>query len=104
VQKNSWGRFIVISSPVVSNPPANSAPYTLGKSGEEVLVLSLAEELKYSGGTANIIRVRSIDVKHVRDSSRTPKNASWTTPEEITTTIGYLCSDEAGVVNGVKLV
>ena len=101
--KNGWGRIIVISSPVVGNPPANNAPYTIGKSGEEALVLTIAEELKYSGVTANIIRVRTIDVKHERDSSPTPKNASWTTPEEIWTTIEYLCSDEAGAVNGAKL-
>ena len=101
--KNSWGRFIVISSPVVSNPPANSAPYTLGKSGEEALVLTLAEELKYSGVTANIIRVRTIDVQHERDTTPTPKNASWTTPEEIVAAIAYLCSEEAGAMNGARL-
>jgi NAD(P)-dependent dehydrogenase (short-subunit alcohol dehydrogenase family) len=100
---NGWGRIIIISSPVVANPPANNAPYTIGKTGEEALILTIAEELKYSGVTANIIRVRTIDVKHERDSSPTPKNASWTTPEEIWSAIEYLCSDEAGVVNGAKL-
>jgi NAD(P)-dependent dehydrogenase (short-subunit alcohol dehydrogenase family) len=101
--KNGWGRIIVISSPVVGNPPANNAPYTIGKSGEEALVLTIAEELKYSGVTANIIRVRTIDIKHERDSSPTTKNASWTTPEEIWSTIEHLCSDEAVVINGARL-
>ena len=103
MQKNGWGRIIVVTSPVVSNPPANVAPYTVGKSGEEALILTLAEELKYSSVTANIIRVRTIDVKHEREASPTPKNASWTTPEEIVATIEYLCSDEGGVVNGARL-
>jgi NAD(P)-dependent dehydrogenase (short-subunit alcohol dehydrogenase family) len=101
--KNGWGRVIVVSSPVVSSTPANVAPYTIGKSGEEALILTLAEELKYTGVTANILRVKTIDVRHERDTSPTPKNASWTTAEEITATIDYLCSDEAGAVNGAWL-
>jgi NAD(P)-dependent dehydrogenase (short-subunit alcohol dehydrogenase family) len=101
--KNGWGRIVVVSSPGVSKPPANAAPYIIGKSGEEALILSLAEELKYSGVTANILHIRTIDVKHERDTSPTPKNASWTTPEEIAATIDYLCSDEAGAVNGARL-
>jgi NAD(P)-dependent dehydrogenase (short-subunit alcohol dehydrogenase family) len=100
---NGWGRIIVVSSPVVANPPANNAPYTIAKTGEEALILTIAEELKHSGVTANIIRVRTIDVKHERNSSPTPKNVAWTTPEEIWLAIEYLCSDEAGVVNGAKL-
>jgi len=101
--KNRWGRFIVISSSVVSSTPANIAPYTIGKSGEEALILTLAEELKYTGVTANILRVKTIDVRHERDISPTPKNASWTTPEEIVAAIAYLCSDEARAVNGARL-
>jgi NAD(P)-dependent dehydrogenase (short-subunit alcohol dehydrogenase family) len=101
--KNGWGRVVVVSSPVVANPPTNNAPYTVAKSGEEALILTLAEELKCSGVTANILRVLTIDVKHERESSPTPKNASWTTPEEIISAIEYLCSDQARVVNGARL-
>lgn len=101
--KNGWGRIIIVSSPVVANTPANNAPYTIGKSGEEALILTLAEELKHTGVTASILRVRTIDVRHERETSPSPKNASWTTPEEIGVTIDYLCSDEGGVVNGARL-
>ena len=101
--KNGWGRIIVVSSPVASNPPANNAPYTIGKSAQEALMLTLAEELKYTGVTANILRVRTIDVKHERDMSPSPKNAYWTTAEEIESAIEYLCSNEGGVVNGARI-
>lgn len=100
---NGWGRIVVVSSPNVAAPPANVAPYTLGKSAQEALMLTLAEELKGSGVTANVLRVRSIDVQHERDHERTAKNASWTTPEEIAATILYLCSEEAGMVNGARI-
>jgi NAD(P)-dependent dehydrogenase (short-subunit alcohol dehydrogenase family) len=96
-------RIIVVCSPALSNPPANRAPYTIGKSAQEALMLTLAEELKYTGVTANILRVRTIDVQHERVSSLSPENVFWTTPEEIGSAIEYLCSDEGAVVNGVRL-
>ncbi len=100
---NGWGRFLVISSPRALNPRGNNAAYAVGKSGEEVLTLSLAQELKDTGVTANVILVRSIDVEHRRDREPTPENASWTTPEEIGAAIMYLCSDEARMVNGARI-
>ena len=66
-------------------------------------MLTLAEELKHSGVTANVLRVKTIDVQHERQHQPSPKNASWTTPEEIAAAIIYLCSDEAQQVNGARL-
>lgn len=100
---NHWGRFLVISSPRAFNPGGNNAAYAIGKAGEEVLTLSLAQELKDTGVTANVILVRSIDVEHKRDREPTPQNASATTPEEIASAIMYLCSDDARVVNGARI-
>ena len=100
---NGWGRVIVVSSPSVAAPPANGAPYTIAKSAQEALILTLAEELKGTGVTANALRVRTIDVQHARDNQPSPKTASWTTPEEIAAAVLYLCSDEAGTVNGTRI-
>jgi NAD(P)-dependent dehydrogenase (short-subunit alcohol dehydrogenase family) len=100
---NGWGRIVVISSPSVVESPANVLPYTVGKSGQEALMLTLANELKGTGVTANVLRVRTIDVKHERDQDQTSKTASWTTPEEIVSAILCLCSDEARTVNGARI-
>ena len=100
---NGWGRILAISSPNAANPLAKGLPYAVGKAAQETLMLTLAEELKDTGVTANVLRVRAIDVEHERDRARTAKNASWTTPEEIAATIVHLCSDEAGVINGARL-
>ena len=51
----------------------------------------------------NLLLVRTIDAKHVRDAEPSPKNASWTTPEEISAALGHLLSDEARVVNGARV-
>lgn len=100
---NGWGRMIVVSSPSAGAPPAKGAPYAIGKSAQEALMLTLAEEYKGTGVTANVLRVRTIDVKHERDTQPSPKTVSWTTPEEISAAIQYLCSDEAGMINGARL-
>ncbi len=63
----------------------------------------LAQENRGTKVTANIIRVQTIDVKHQRDLEPSPKNISWTTPEEIAAAVQYLIADEAGLVNGVRM-
>lgn len=90
---NQWGRIIVVSSPSAANPPANGAPYSIGKAAQEALIATLAEELKDSGVTANVVRVRSID----------PQAGKGTTPDEIAAMMLYLCSDEARAVNGARI-
>ncbi len=100
---NGWGRIIVISSPNASDPSAKSAPYSAGKAAQEALVLVQAQELKGTGVTANIIRVKAIDVNHDKWLNPTKENQSWATPEEITQMMAYLCTDEAGLLNGAKI-
>ena len=102
-QPNGWGRLIVISSPVAATPTAKSAPYGAAKAAQETLVVGMAQEVKGSGVTANVLRVRAIDVEHQREKHPGKDNAGWTTPEEITAALVYLCSDEAGMVNGARI-
>jgi hypothetical protein len=56
-----------------------------------------------SGTTVNLVLVRTIDVDHERDSAPSSKNASWTTPEEISATIRHLVSDDAAPINGARI-
>ncbi|HEX9068374.1 MAG TPA: SDR family oxidoreductase, partial [Ktedonobacterales bacterium] len=77
--------------------------YVFAKAAEETMVLTLAHELQGTGVTANVVQVRTIDVRHERETAPTPKNASWTTPEEIAAAMCYLCSDEAGVISGARI-
>ncbi len=100
---NSWGRIVIVSSPSAGMPPGNNAPYAAAKAAQEALILSLAQEIKGTGVTANIIRVQTIDVKHQRIQEPGLPNAAWTTPEEIASAILYLCSEDAGMVNGARI-
>jgi NAD(P)-dependent dehydrogenase (short-subunit alcohol dehydrogenase family) len=100
---NHWGRILVISSPTASHPTANSAPYAIGKAAQEALMMTIAQETKGSGITANILLVKTIDVEHVRDQNPDSKNAEWTTPEEITATLLHLSTEDAGVITGARI-
>lgn len=99
----NWGRILVVSSPTASNPVAKRAPYAIGKAAQEALLLTLAREVAGTGVTANILVADTIDTRHERDTAPTPRNAKWTTPEELTAAILYLCSDAARAVNGARI-
>ncbi|MBK8417954.1 SDR family oxidoreductase [Candidatus Villigracilis saccharophilus] len=94
IAKSKWGRVIIVSKPETIHPSAKTALYTAAKSAQESLVLTLAEEYKESGLTANIIHVKSIDTTYT---------GKGTSPAEIVSTMEYLFSDEAGKVNGARI-
>lgn len=101
--RNGWGRVVMITSPFATRPNAKGGPYAIGKSGQEALMLTLSQELKGTGVTANLLQARTIDIKREKISAPSPDNASWTTPEDLAAGILYLLSDEAGTVNGAKI-
>ena len=92
--KSGWSRALMVSAPSASRQVAKRGAYAAAKAAQEALFLTLAEELKDQGGTANVIVVRSIDVE---------KKGTGTTPEEIVAAMLYLCSEEAGKINGARL-
>lgn len=101
--QHGFGRIVAVSIPNASSPGTEMAAYAVAKAAQESLLLALAREVAGSGVTANVIQVRAIDVGHERDRERTKKNASWTTPEEITATIRFLVSDAAATINGARI-
>jgi NAD(P)-dependent dehydrogenase (short-subunit alcohol dehydrogenase family) len=89
-----WGRVIIVSQPVTVTPTAKSAIYAAAKSAQESMALTLAEEYKDSGLTANIIHVKSIDIK---------ESGKGTSSAEIVAAMMYLFSDEANKVSGTRI-
>ncbi len=98
-----WGRVIMITSPFAARPNAKGGPYAIGKAGQEALMLTLSQELRGTGVTANLLQARSIDTRREKLSAPSPATASWTTPEELSAAVLYLLSEEAGAINGAKL-
>ena len=98
-----WGRIAAVGSRAALEAAPKVASYAIAKAAEDTILRTVAREVVGSGVTANALIVGTIDEAHERDSAPTPKNASWTTPEEIAAALLYLCSDEAGAINGTRL-
>ena len=91
---NGWGRVITVSLPLTVHPQPKMGAHAAGKAAQESLVLTLAEETRGTGVTANILHVNSIDAKG------TGKGIS---PKEIVAKMEYLCSEDASKVTGMKI-
>ncbi len=98
-----WGRIIVVTAPTAGNPTAGSLAYAAAKAAQETLILTIAEEVKGRGVTANAIRVRAIDARREKLSAPTAKNAFWSTPEEIAEAMLFLCSEAGSMLNGARI-
>jgi NAD(P)-dependent dehydrogenase (short-subunit alcohol dehydrogenase family) len=89
-----WGRVITVSLPLTVHPQAKMGAHAAGKAAQEALVMTLAEETRGTGVTANIIHVNSIDTKGT---------GKGTPPKEIVAAMEYLCSEEASKVTGMRI-
>jgi NAD(P)-dependent dehydrogenase (short-subunit alcohol dehydrogenase family) len=77
----------------------------MAKAASDALVIALADELRGTGATANLIEVDSVDSPETRQAgTAVPKPYGKTTPaEEIAAAMLYLCSEEARTINGIRL-
>ena len=95
------GRFVAVTSPKARAPSARSALYAMAKAAADALVLALADEMRGTGSTANLVEVDSIDVPGAAGPA---KPYGKTTPaEQIASAMLYLCSEEAATINGIRL-
>lgn len=101
--ERGWGRVMAVSTPIASEPGPRGGGYIAAKAAQEALLRTLARDTAGTGVTANLILVKTIDAKHKRDTAPTPKNASWTSPEEIAEVMVFLASDAAATINGARI-
>ena len=91
---SGWGRVITVSLPLTVRPQPKMSAHAAGKAAQESLVMTLAEETRGTGVTANIIHVNSIDSKGT---------GKGTSPKEIVAKMEYLFSEEAINVTGARI-
>jgi NAD(P)-dependent dehydrogenase (short-subunit alcohol dehydrogenase family) len=101
--ERDFGRVMAVSSPFATDVRAKGSSYAIGKASQEALLKALAKEVAGTGVTANVVLVRTIDSKHQRDTAPEPKNANWTTPEEIADAFVFLASPAAAAINGARI-
>jgi NAD(P)-dependent dehydrogenase (short-subunit alcohol dehydrogenase family) len=97
------GRFVLVSAAAAQNPESTNAAYASAKASAEAWTLSLADSFAGTGATANIIVVNAIETPRMREESPSEERPSFTPAEHIAEAIAFLCSDEAGRMNGQRL-
>ena len=97
------GRFVLISSTQAQRPDATNASYAATKAAAETWTLALAESLRESGATANIIVVNAILTPQMRAESPDKPFKSFTSAEDIAEAIAYVLSDAAQKMTGARL-
>ena len=101
--ERGWGRVVAVTATATTTNPPGLGAYTAARSAQETLLRTLAREVSGSGVTVNVLVGRKIDVDHERTTAPSPKNAPWTTPEEVATAMRFLCSDDAAAITGARI-
>ena len=87
------GRIVTVSAFVAAAPTPKHAAYAASKAAVEALTISVARDMAGTTATSNVVVLRSIG-----DEKPTEQR-----PEEIAAVMAFLCSPEAGTVNGQRI-
>jgi NAD(P)-dependent dehydrogenase (short-subunit alcohol dehydrogenase family) len=87
------GRIVTVSTFVAATPTRKHAAYAASKAAVEALTISVGRDLAGTTATSNVVVIRSIGDEKPTD----------TRAEEIAAAMAWLCSPEAGAVNGQRI-
>ena len=87
------GRIVTVSTYVAAAPTPKHAAYAATKAAVEALTISVARDLAGTSATANVVVLRSIGDEKPTDQR----------PDEIAAAMAFLCSPEAGTINGQRI-
>ncbi len=99
----SRGRWIMVSSPQAQHPSHGNALYAASKAAAETLTLSLADEFKGSGATANIIQVNAIVTPKMQADEPNKDYSTFVSAEDMAKAMLYVSQPGAGQINGQRL-
>ncbi len=101
--ERGWGRIINFGSRAAVDPNARQAQYNVSKAGVVALTRSVAADYKRQGITANVILPSIIDTPDNRRQTPDADYSRWVKPEDLAALVLYLCTDEAGSINGAAI-
>jgi NAD(P)-dependent dehydrogenase (short-subunit alcohol dehydrogenase family) len=100
LKANGTGRIITIGSAEVPKRSAGVAAYTVSKAALAVFTEVLANDLKNSKVTANILLAGSLGTAEMRQAMNNNKLVSL---DRVAATIAFLLSDEAASITGASI-
>ena len=87
------GRIVTVSAYVAAAPTPKHAAYAASKAAVEALTISVARDLAGTTATSNVVVLRAIGAEKPTEQR----------PEEIAAVMAWLCSPEAGTINGQRI-
>lgn len=101
MKQRKFGRIINIAAVTGIRAEAQKSSYGVSKAGVIALTQSAAEEVKHYGDlTVNAIAPGIIATGSNKQWGTDEEMKQWVTPEQIASTISYLCSTDGAAVNG----
>jgi len=97
------GRFVLVSSSQAQGPDGTNASYAATKAAAESWTLALADSLKDTNATANIIVVNAILTPRMREENPDKKFRTFTSTEDLAEAIRFVVGDAAAKMNGKRL-
>lgn len=98
------GRFVLVSSLQATRPGGRNAAYAAAKAAAEAWTLALADDLKGSGATANVLAINALVTPETRAASPDKAFATFQDVGEIADTVTWLCSPAARKMSGQRVV
>ena len=97
------GRFVLVSSSQAQKPDGTNASYAATKAAAESWTLALADSLKDTRATANIIVVNAILTPRMREDNPEKEFRTFTSAEDLAEAIWFVVGDSAARMNGKRL-
>jgi NAD(P)-dependent dehydrogenase (short-subunit alcohol dehydrogenase family) len=101
--KQKSGAIVSVASKAAADHAAGAAAYAASKAAAVAMMESLAADLKGSGVRVNSILPSIIDTAANRRTMPGTDFTKWPKPKDIAKVILFLCSDDAGVIQGATI-
>ncbi len=102
MKKRKFGRIINIAAQTGIRPEGKKVPYSVSKAALIALTKAASEEIdgQECNITINAIAPTIILTEENKQWGKPEDFATWVTPEKISETISFLCSESANAING----
>lgn len=98
------GRFLLVSSLQAQMPGGRNAAYAAAKAAAESWTLALADDLKGTGATANVVVINALVTPEQRAAEPDKAFKTFQGVEDVAATLAFLCSDAARTMSGQRVV
>ncbi len=101
--KQGSGAIVNVASRAAIDHAVGAGAYAASKAAAVAMIDSLAADLKGTGVRTNSILPSVIDTEANRRAMPNADFTKWPKPEDIARVILFLCSDDAGLINGAAV-